>query len=247
VLSTCPTLRLCRVCHLLGIPIAEVAREQFQLCTSLSRLISLQFRYVHWDFVPNSRFGGERAMLLTEHMKIWKYLLFLNTSAALVLAIHNLLGLVLASWSFFIASPFRTSPQLAAVVATFSATVLAILGLVLRSSSTALLFVCPIIFTCVLHPRSQCNMRLWKSSNPYQRRQGWPRYGYRSSSFIDSCTGMWSAYWHLMLRIIYFVSIGWYLPLAVLCCPTRKLVWNIRPRVAFFIGVLEEKKEPEYS
>ena len=47
--------------------------------------------------------------------------LFLNLSVALVFAVHVLLGLVLASWSLFIALPFSTCPQLGAVVAPVSA------------------------------------------------------------------------------------------------------------------------------
>jgi hypothetical protein len=70
----------------------------------------------------------------------------LNTDVGIVLAVHVLLGLVLASWSTFIASPFRNSPQLAAVIATFLAIVLAILGLVLDTSATVSLFVFSIVF-----------------------------------------------------------------------------------------------------
>ncbi|KIM38139.1 hypothetical protein M413DRAFT_420628 [Hebeloma cylindrosporum] len=103
--------------------------------------------------IPGS-VASERTLLLTEHMKamgllesarilswhigisvtylpawiavslIWKYLLFLKTSVALVLAVHVLLGLVLASWSYNFC----------------------FFGLVLHSSSTAVLFVFSIIF-----------------------------------------------------------------------------------------------------
>lgn len=61
--------------------------------------------------------------------------------------IHVLLGLVLASWSLVIAVPFSESPQLAAVVATFLAVVLAILGLVVDTGNTLVL-----VFFSVLFP-----------------------------------------------------------------------------------------------
>ena len=70
----------------------------------------------------------------------------MNTNAALVLGVHVLLGLVLASWSFFIAAPFSSNPQLAAIVAMFIAIVLAILGLVLDTPTTASAFVVSIAF-----------------------------------------------------------------------------------------------------
>ncbi|KAF8971850.1 hypothetical protein BDZ97DRAFT_1650923 [Flammula alnicola] len=125
--------------------------------------------------IPGS-VAGERAMLITEHMKamglldsarilswhlsisltylpawiavgvIWKYFIFVETNAGLIIVLHLLLGLVLASWSFVVAIPFSTSPQLAAVVATFLAIVLAILGLVMKTSNTGALFVFSVIF-----------------------------------------------------------------------------------------------------
>ena len=60
--------------------------------------------------------------------------------------LHVLLGLVLASWSFFVAAPFGKSPQLAAVLTTFLAIVFAIIGLVTKSSRGGTLFVFSLIF-----------------------------------------------------------------------------------------------------
>jgi hypothetical protein len=48
----------------------------------------------------------------------------------MVLAVHLLLPLSLASWSLFVAVPFGQSPQLAAVVSTFLAVLFAVFALV---------------------------------------------------------------------------------------------------------------------
>ncbi|KAI0640229.1 P-loop containing nucleoside triphosphate hydrolase protein [Trametes polyzona] len=125
--------------------------------------------------LPGS-FGGERANLLTSHLKamgllnsariiswhisislaylpawiivaiIWHFRIFTATNVGLVIVIHLLLGLTLASWSFFVAAPFGKSPQLAAVSATFLAIVFAILALVFSRASTGAAFVFTLIF-----------------------------------------------------------------------------------------------------
>jgi ATP-binding cassette, subfamily A (ABC1), member 3 len=65
-----------------------------------------------------------------------------------VLVIHLLLGLTLASWSFFIAVPFSKSPQLAAVASTFLALVFAIFALIYSKAGTVEAF----IFSIILPP-----------------------------------------------------------------------------------------------
>ncbi|RPD82722.1 P-loop containing nucleoside triphosphate hydrolase protein [Lentinus tigrinus ALCF2SS1-7] len=125
--------------------------------------------------LPGS-FGGERANLLTAHLKvmglldsariiswhisislaylpawiivaiIWHFRIFKATNVGLVIVIHLLLGLSLASWSFFVATPFGKSPQLAAVASTFLAIVFAILALVFGRASTGAAFVFTLIF-----------------------------------------------------------------------------------------------------
>ncbi|RDB29443.1 ABC transporter A family member 2 [Hypsizygus marmoreus] len=120
--------------------------------------------------------AGERANLITAHMKamglldsarilswhigisltylpawiivslVWRYRIFSLTNAGLILAVHVLLGLVLASWSFFIAAPFGKSPQLAAVVTTFLSIVLVILGVVLSKVGNGTAFIFSIVF-----------------------------------------------------------------------------------------------------
>lgn len=77
---------------------------------------------------------------------IWKFRLFVHTSAGLIIILHVLLGLVLASWSFFVAAPFGKSPQLAAVVTTFLAIIFAILALVIKATHSGSLVVFSLIF-----------------------------------------------------------------------------------------------------
>jgi ATP-binding cassette, subfamily A (ABC1), member 3 len=59
-----------------------------------------------------------------------------------MVAIHVLLGLSLASWSFFIASPFSNRSQLAAVTTTFLAcfSVIFALGLPYKSNPISILY-----------------------------------------------------------------------------------------------------------
>jgi ATP-binding cassette subfamily A (ABC1) protein 3 len=61
---------------------------------------------------------------------LWSHRVFTASNTGLILLVHLLLGLSLASWSFFVATPFKKSPQLAAVASTFLAILLAILALV---------------------------------------------------------------------------------------------------------------------
>ncbi|KAI0947262.1 hypothetical protein AcV7_009727 [Taiwanofungus camphoratus] len=121
-------------------------------------------------------FMGERASLLTSHMKamglldsariislhastslaylpawigvslIWHYRIFTGTNVGLVLVIHLLLGLALASWSFFVSVPFGKSPQLAAIVSATLSIVFAILALVNKHASTTSAFFFSIFF-----------------------------------------------------------------------------------------------------
>ncbi|KAI3622160.1 nod factor export atp-binding protein i [Moniliophthora roreri] len=119
---------------------------------------------------------AERANLITSHMKamglldsakilswhislslayipawtivslVWHYQIFTETSAGLVFIFHLILGLLLASYSFFVAAPFGKSPQLAAVVSTLLSIVFAILALVFERAGTGAAFIFSIIF-----------------------------------------------------------------------------------------------------
>ncbi|KAF8634881.1 hypothetical protein AX15_000635 [Amanita polypyramis BW_CC] len=120
--------------------------------------------------------AGERANDLTAHMKamglldsarilswyisislpylpawiivslVWHYRIFSASNAGLILVVHLLLGLTLASWSFFIAAPFGKTPQLAAVVTTLLSIVLAILALVFKDAGDGSAFIFTLLF-----------------------------------------------------------------------------------------------------
>jgi ATP-binding cassette subfamily A (ABC1) protein 3 len=77
---------------------------------------------------------------------VWHFRLFTKTNTFLIIVIHILLGLVLASYSFFTAVPFGKSPHLAAVVSTLVAIIFAIMGLVVKSGRSGILFVLSILF-----------------------------------------------------------------------------------------------------
>ena len=76
----------------------------------------------------------------------WHYWVFSSSSVALILIVHLLLGLTLASWSFFVAVPFGKSPQLAAVVTTLSSILLAILALAFKQATNGTAFVFTLLF-----------------------------------------------------------------------------------------------------
>ncbi|KAI0658358.1 P-loop containing nucleoside triphosphate hydrolase protein [Cubamyces menziesii] len=139
-------------------------------------VLALFICYVGIAYQLPGSFGGERANLLTAHLKamglrdsarilswhisislaylpawiivaiIWHFRIFTATNIGLVIVIHLLLGFTLASWSFFVATPFGKSPQLAAVSSTFLAIVFAILALVFSRASTGAAFVFSLIF-----------------------------------------------------------------------------------------------------
>ncbi|KAF9004918.1 P-loop containing nucleoside triphosphate hydrolase protein [Hymenopellis radicata] len=77
---------------------------------------------------------------------IWHYRIFTETNVGLVLIVHLLLGFLLASWSFFVATPFGKSPQLAAVASTFLSIVFAIIALAFSRAGNGAAFIFTIIF-----------------------------------------------------------------------------------------------------
>ncbi|KAF4611653.1 hypothetical protein D9613_004331 [Agrocybe pediades] len=119
--------------------------------------------------------ANERALLITGHMKamglldaarmlswqvsisltylpgwvivalIWKARVFVVTDASLLIFVHLLLGMVLASWSLFVAAPFGTNPQLAAVVTLFLGIATAVIGHAIDPSKHALMVVFSLI------------------------------------------------------------------------------------------------------
>lgn len=82
---------------------------------------------------------------------IWHHQIFTETNGGLVLVVNLLLGFSLASWSFFVAAPFEKSPQLAAVVSTFLAILLAILAQVFSHASTVVATILTLIFPPVYY------------------------------------------------------------------------------------------------
>ncbi|KAG1725891.1 uncharacterized protein EDB91DRAFT_1086964 [Suillus paluster] len=139
-------------------------------------VIALFTCYIGIAYQLPGAFAGERANLLTSHMKamglmdvaritswhisfsvayfpawvivsvIWHYRIFSGTSVGLVLIVHLLLGLSLASWSFFVAAPFGKNPQLAAAASTFLGIMFAILALVFNRANTGAATIFTLIF-----------------------------------------------------------------------------------------------------
>ncbi|KAJ7729088.1 hypothetical protein DFH07DRAFT_218233 [Mycena maculata] len=77
---------------------------------------------------------------------VWRSQIWVLTNVLLILVVHILLGLTLASWTFFIAAPFGKSPQLAAVCSTFLSILFAIIALILKRLGTGGAFIFTIIF-----------------------------------------------------------------------------------------------------
>lgn len=139
-------------------------------------VLALFICYIGIAYQLPGSFMGERAILLTSHMKamglmdsariiswhvsislaylpawiivslVWHYRIFTATNAGLILIVHLLLGWSLASWSFFVSAPFGNSPQLAAVASTFLSIVFAILALVFGHAGTGAAFIFSVVF-----------------------------------------------------------------------------------------------------
>jgi hypothetical protein len=79
---------------------------------------------------------------------VWRYRIFSETNVLMIIAVHLLLPLSLASWSLVVAAPFGKSPQLAAVVSTFLAILFAIVALVFGHAHDG----AAVIFTLIFPP-----------------------------------------------------------------------------------------------
>ena len=77
---------------------------------------------------------------------VWKVRIFAGTNVGIILLINLLLPLSLASWTFFLAAPFRSSPQLAAITSVLVSFVFAILALVLKGAGNGTAFIFTILF-----------------------------------------------------------------------------------------------------
>ncbi|KAH6912548.1 nod factor export ATP-binding protein I, partial [Coprinopsis sp. MPI-PUGE-AT-0042] len=75
------------------------------------------------------------------HVQIWS-----RTSVVIILLVHVVFGLSLASWSIFVAVPFGKSPGLAAVVSTFAGLALAAVAFAVKDYSTSTAVVLTLLF-----------------------------------------------------------------------------------------------------
>ncbi|KAL5533846.1 hypothetical protein ACEPAG_306 [Sanghuangporus baumii] len=141
-------------------------------------VLALFVNYIGIAYQLPGFYMGERANLLTSHQQamglresarilswyasltlaylpawiivaiIWHFRIFSRTHIVIVLLVHLLLGLSLASWSFFVSAPFGQSPQLAAVATTFLAIVFAVIAQAFGGASNGAAF----IYTLILPP-----------------------------------------------------------------------------------------------
>jgi hypothetical protein len=104
---------------------------------------------------------------------VWRSQIWVLTNVLLILVVHILLGLTLASWSFFIAAPFGKSPQLAAVASTFLSILFAIVALILKGVFLGIsqtdLFNSSIQSVVGVHSSSLFSSRLDSTSSPTAR------------------------------------------------------------------------------
>ena len=80
------------------------------------------------------------------------------------LLVHIVFGLSLVSWSFFIATPFGKSPQLAAVVTTCLALIFGIFGLVITANGSAIRVIVSIICPPSMYIFSLKTMASWEKA-----------------------------------------------------------------------------------
>ena len=83
---------------------------------------------------------------------VWHAKLWTGTSAGLLIAIHLLTGLSLASWSMFIMVPFGKSPQLASIMSMTLSVVWCIIGMQFSGIKTSIAFVLILIFPPTFYP-----------------------------------------------------------------------------------------------
>jgi len=71
---------------------------------------------------------------------VWKFRIFTGTSVGIILLVHLLFPISLASWTLCHAAPFGRSPQLSAITAVLVAFISAVLPLVFKKSGNGLAF-----------------------------------------------------------------------------------------------------------
>ncbi|KAF8167282.1 hypothetical protein B0H34DRAFT_792024 [Crassisporium funariophilum] len=82
---------------------------------------------------------------------VWHSQLFVNTNAGLIILVHIITGLGLASWSLFISVPFSKSPQVAAVIATGFAIVVGLIPIMVVDPSNTLAGILSFFFPSVFY------------------------------------------------------------------------------------------------
>ncbi|KAI1786794.1 P-loop containing nucleoside triphosphate hydrolase protein [Ganoderma leucocontextum] len=83
---------------------------------------------------------------------IWQAKVFSGTSVGLMVAIHLLTGLSLASWAMFVMAPFGKSPTLAAIVSTVLTLVLVVIAMVYTTVPTFTASIITLVFPPFFYP-----------------------------------------------------------------------------------------------
>ena len=83
---------------------------------------------------------------------IWQVKVFSGTSVGLMIAIHLLTGLSLASWAMFVMAPFGKSPTLAAIVSTVLTLVLVVIAIVYSAVPTFTASIITLFFPPFFYP-----------------------------------------------------------------------------------------------
>ncbi|KAH6912560.1 nod factor export ATP-binding protein I [Coprinopsis sp. MPI-PUGE-AT-0042] len=83
------------------------------------------------------------------HVQIWA-----RTSVAIIILVHVVFGLSLASWSIFVAVPFGKSPGLAAAMSTLAGLVLAAVAFAVKKYDTTIAVVLTVLFPPMFYPHA---------------------------------------------------------------------------------------------
>ena len=83
---------------------------------------------------------------------VWKVKLYSGTSVGILIGIHLLFGLSLASWSFLLMAPFGRSPQLAAIASTVFSFAWVVIGMSLQNVTTTAAAILTIFFPPFFYP-----------------------------------------------------------------------------------------------
>ena len=236
-------------------------------------VLALFICYIGIAYQLPGSFMGERANLLTSHLQamglmdsarilswhvsislvylpawiavslIWHYRIFSATNAGLVLVVHLLLGLTLASWSFFVSAPFGKSPQLAAIASTVLAIVFAILALVDGHAGTGAAFFFTLFFPpgfYIFAIRCMCGFELQQVGTNVIKPD--PDNNLVLLPLLIAAIVSYTLFGHTGLSCSYTVRIDRHIPLALACYPLgASLVRRAQPVFRFLLAFLEEE------